>query len=89
MNDDLKAAKEANERAPTKTMKSLVERLRNQLALKDKQQKVIDMYGNESDFRPQLPYTGLLSEQNDFHIRLGFKLDYSALIQYTGLRLAE
>ena len=48
VNDDLKAAKEANERAPTKTMKSLVERLRNQLALKDKQQKVIDLYTNES-----------------------------------------
>ncbi len=41
MNDDLLAAKEANERAPTKTMKALVERLRNQLALKEKQQKVI------------------------------------------------
>ena len=49
VNDDLKAAKEANERAPTKTMKSLVERLRNQLALKDKQQKVIDFYTNESN----------------------------------------
>ena len=33
--------KEANERAPTKTMKSLVERLRNQLAVKEKQLKVL------------------------------------------------
>eukprot|EP00794_Sanderia_malayensis_P012922 gene12922-14254_t len=41
MNDDLLAAKEANERAPTKTMKALVERLRNQLALKEKQQKAL------------------------------------------------
>ena len=40
LNDDLHTAKEANERAPTKTMKALVERLRNQLALKEKQQKV-------------------------------------------------
>ncbi|XP_065052482.1 centrosomal protein of 290 kDa-like [Rhopilema esculentum] len=41
LNDDLHAAKEANERAPTKTMKALVERLRNQLALKEKQQKAL------------------------------------------------
>ena len=40
LKEELDAAKEANERAPSKTMKSLVERLRNQLALKDKQQKV-------------------------------------------------
>ena len=40
LRDDLLAAKEANERAPTKTMKTVIERLRNQLALKEKQQKV-------------------------------------------------
>jgi len=33
-------AKEANEKAPSKTMKNLVERLRNQLAKKEKEQKV-------------------------------------------------
>jgi centrosomal protein CEP290 len=38
---ELQTAKEANERAPTKTMKSLVERLRNQLAVKEKQLKTL------------------------------------------------
>ena len=37
---DLESQKEANSRAPTKTMKSLVEKLQNQLALKEKQQQV-------------------------------------------------
>ena len=37
---ELEAQKEANNRAPTTTMKNLVERLKNQLALKEKQQKV-------------------------------------------------
>lgn len=40
LKDELEAAKEAAQRAPSKTMKHLVERLRNQLALKEKQQKV-------------------------------------------------
>ncbi|KAK3738058.1 hypothetical protein QZH41_012933 [Actinostola sp. cb2023] len=39
LREELDAAKEANERAPTRTMKQLVERLRNQLVLKEKQQK--------------------------------------------------
>lgn len=37
---ELEAQKEANKRAPTATMRSLVEQLKNQLALKEKQQKV-------------------------------------------------
>ncbi len=37
---ELEDAKDANARAPTTTMKNLVERLRNQLALKEKQQQV-------------------------------------------------
>lgn len=37
---ELKAQRESNNRAPTTTMKNLVERLKNQLALKEKQQKV-------------------------------------------------
>lgn len=37
---ELEAQKEANKRAPTTIMKSLVEQLKNQLALKEKQQKV-------------------------------------------------
>lgn len=41
LKDELETAKEAAQRAPSKTMKHLVERLRNQLALKEKQQKVI------------------------------------------------
>ena len=40
LHQELEASKEANERAPSKTMKNLVERLRNQLAKKDKEQKV-------------------------------------------------
>lgn len=39
LKDELEAAKEAAQRAPSKTLKHLVERLRNQLALKEKQQK--------------------------------------------------
>lgn len=37
---ELEAQKEANKRAPTAIMKSLVEQLKNQLTLKEKQQKV-------------------------------------------------
>ena len=44
LKDELETAKEAAQRAPSKTMKHLVERLRNQLALKEKQQKVIMWY---------------------------------------------
>ena len=43
LRDDLLAAKEANERAPTKTMKTVIEKLRNQLMLKEKQQKAINI----------------------------------------------
>ena len=38
--EDLAAQKEANARGPTSTMKRLVERLKNQLAVKEKQQQV-------------------------------------------------
>ncbi|XP_066265930.1 centrosomal protein of 290 kDa-like [Branchiostoma lanceolatum] len=38
---ELDAQKEANTRAPTTTMKNLVERLKNQLALKEKQHKAL------------------------------------------------
>ncbi len=37
---ELQTQKDANTRAPTTTMKNLVERLRNELALKEKQHKV-------------------------------------------------
>ena len=37
---ELSAAQEAASQAPSRTMKSLVERLRNQLAIKEKQHKV-------------------------------------------------
>ena len=37
---ELSAAQEALRRAPSRTMRSLVERLRNQLAIKEKQHKV-------------------------------------------------
>ena len=40
LSQELQSAKEANEKAPSKTMKGLVERLRNQLAKKEKEQKV-------------------------------------------------
>lgn len=40
LKSELQAQKEANARAPTTTMKNLVERLKSQLALKEKQQKV-------------------------------------------------
>ena len=47
LKDELETAKEAAERAPSKTLKHLVERLRNQLALKEKQQKVMfSQYSN-------------------------------------------
>ncbi|XP_033017661.1 centrosomal protein of 290 kDa isoform X4 [Lacerta agilis] len=38
---ELEAQREANNRAPTTTMKNLVERMKNQLALKEKQQKAL------------------------------------------------
>ncbi|XP_042323118.1 centrosomal protein of 290 kDa isoform X6 [Sceloporus undulatus] len=38
---ELEVQREANNRAPTTTMKNLVERLKNQLALKEKQQKAL------------------------------------------------
>ena len=41
LKEELEAAREANERAPTQAMKSLVERLRNQLMIKDKEQKTL------------------------------------------------
>ena len=37
---ELSAAQQAAKQAPSRTMKSLVERLRNQLAVKEKQQRV-------------------------------------------------
>lgn len=40
INEELGTAKDANSRAPTTTMKNLVERLKNQLALKEKQHQV-------------------------------------------------
>ncbi len=40
LNDELATQKEANTRAPTTTMKNMVERLKNQLSLKEKQQQV-------------------------------------------------
>ena len=40
MNEELTTAKDANSRAPTTTMKNMVERLKNQLALKEKQHQV-------------------------------------------------
>ncbi|XP_032153040.1 centrosomal protein of 290 kDa [Sapajus apella] len=41
LKSDLQAQKEANSRAPTTTMRNLVERLKSQLALKEKQQKAL------------------------------------------------
>lgn len=40
LNEEIDAVKEQNSRAPTTTMKNLVERLKNQLALKEKQHQV-------------------------------------------------
>lgn len=40
LKSELQAQKEANSRAPTTTMRNLVDRLKSQLALKEKQQKV-------------------------------------------------
>ena len=40
LNDEVATLKEQNNRAPTTTMKNLVERLKNQLALKEKQHQV-------------------------------------------------
>ena len=40
LQEEVEAQKEANSRAPTATMKKLVERLRNELALKEKQHQV-------------------------------------------------
>uniref|UniRef100_A0A2K6FRH3 Centrosomal protein 290 n=1 Tax=Propithecus coquereli TaxID=379532 RepID=A0A2K6FRH3_PROCO len=44
LKSELQAQKEANSRAPTTTMRNLVERLKNQLALKEKQQKLESQY---------------------------------------------
>ena len=41
---ELDQQREANSRAPTTTMKNMIERLKNQLALKEKQHKVIIVY---------------------------------------------
>ena len=43
LQQELDDQKDANSKAPTTTMKNLVERLRNQLALKEKQHKVIEL----------------------------------------------
>jgi centrosomal protein CEP290 len=40
LNEEVDAVKEQNSRAPTTTIKNLVERLKNQLALKEKQHQV-------------------------------------------------
>lgn len=40
LNEEIDAVKEQNSRAPTTTIKNLVERLKNQLALKEKQHQV-------------------------------------------------
>lgn len=40
LKSELQAQREANSRAPTTTMRNLVDRLKSQLALKEKQQKV-------------------------------------------------
>lgn len=40
LNEEIDAVKEQNSRTPTTTMKNLVERLKNQLALKEKQHQV-------------------------------------------------
>jgi len=40
MQQELNEQKEASSRAPTQTMKNHVERLKNQLAMKEKQQQV-------------------------------------------------
>ena len=40
LNEELEKQKEANTRAPTTTMKNMIERLKNQVALKEKQQQV-------------------------------------------------
>ena len=40
LQEEVLVQKEANSRAPTATMKKLVERLRNELALKEKQHQV-------------------------------------------------
>lgn len=41
---EMSAAQQAAKQAPSRTMKALVERLRNQLAVKEKQQRVWGMY---------------------------------------------
>ena len=41
LNEELEAAREASKKAPSKTMRNLVERLRDQLAKKDKEQKAL------------------------------------------------
>ncbi|XP_052609182.1 centrosomal protein of 290 kDa isoform X1 [Peromyscus californicus insignis] len=41
LKSELQAQREANSRAPTTTMRNLVDRLKNQLALKEKQQKAL------------------------------------------------
>ena len=40
LNDEVTTVKDQNNRAPTTTMKNMVERLKNQLALKEKQHQV-------------------------------------------------
>lgn len=40
MEGELSAAQQAAKQAPSRTMKALVERLRNQLAMKEKQHRV-------------------------------------------------
>jgi centrosomal protein CEP290 len=46
LTDEYEMQRQANERAPTTTMKNMVDRLKNQLALKEKQHKVFATYGN-------------------------------------------
>ena len=70
LKDELETAKEAAQRAPSKTMKHLVERLRNQLALKEKQQKV-DL---------QCRHCTIIALQNSSFMNSGLKFSMRVLV---------
>uniref|UniRef100_A0A4W3I2B1 Centrosomal protein 290 n=1 Tax=Callorhinchus milii TaxID=7868 RepID=A0A4W3I2B1_CALMI len=72
---ELEAQKQANTRAPTNTMKHLVERLKSQLALKEKQQKalskaLLDLRAEMTSHAEQQIITSAAQKEENFNVQL-------------------
>ncbi|XP_042190773.1 centrosomal protein of 290 kDa isoform X1 [Callorhinchus milii] len=72
---ELEAQKQANTRAPTNTMKHLVERLKSQLALKEKQQKalskaLLDLRAEMTSHAEKQIITSAAQKEENFNVQL-------------------